>query len=254
MPAASAASMTSASRTEPPGCTTAVTPASSATRGRRRTGRTRRTPRPRPWRGPPALADGELGRHDARLLARADADGGAVVREHDRVRRRASAHAPGDDEVGVLLGRRRERDARPPLDRARSSRRGPGRAPCRRSSGPRVRRLGRRRGEEPRRLAARHEELDRLGRDRRAMMTSAWGPAAISDAERRVELAGDREDAAERAQLVGVERRRNASANVGADRGPAGVGVLDDRDRSTCPDVERPARARVATPRRRRRG
>ena len=77
--------MTSRSRTEPPGCTTAVTPASvsaveSVGEGEEgvRCG------------GPAArelsrFHDGDTGGHDARLLPCADADGNPVARDHDRV-------------------------------------------------------------------------------------------------------------------------------------------------------------------------
>ena len=98
-----AAAMTSSSRTEPPGWTTARTPASSSTSqavGEREEG-VGGGDRPR---GPlPGPRDGEPRRVDAVDLAHADADRGAVRGEQDRVGLHRTAGPPGEREVGEDL-------------------------------------------------------------------------------------------------------------------------------------------------------
>ena len=109
MPCSSAAAITSASRTEPPGCTIARTPASAAWSTPSRKGKKASEPSAEPcvaWPRVRRLVDGEERRVDARHLAGADADRRAVAREHDRVRLHARHGAPREQQIATLLVRR----------------------------------------------------------------------------------------------------------------------------------------------------
>ncbi len=106
-PAAFAASMVSSSRTEPPGCTIAVTPASIRICGPSSNGKNASEAATRPLRPLPGPLDGEPAGVDAVDLAHADADGGAVGGEQDRVGLHRPAGLPGEREVGEHVGRGR---------------------------------------------------------------------------------------------------------------------------------------------------
>ena len=99
-PALAAAAVTSSSRTEPPGCTIAVDPGRGqrlepvGEREERVGGRDRAA-------DPVAAAlDGQPGGVDPVDLTHADADGGAVGGDHDRVGLDRAAGPPGEVQVG----------------------------------------------------------------------------------------------------------------------------------------------------------
>ena len=108
-PRSSAAAITSASRTDPPGCTTAVAPASATRRGRRGTGRTRPRPPPTRERFRRCLHHRDFDRIDAAHLARADrqrpigAGEDHRVRFHVRATRQANRSAVHSSAVGWRL-------------------------------------------------------------------------------------------------------------------------------------------------------
>ena len=118
MSCSSAAAMTSASRTEPPGCTIARTPglgrlidavAEGEVRVRSEHGAGRRVA------GERRLVRGEEGRVHARHLPGADPDRRAVTRQHDRVRLDRRHRAPREQQVAVLVvGRLALGHQRPP--------------------------------------------------------------------------------------------------------------------------------------------
>jgi len=115
MPWSSAAWITSASRTEPPGWITAVAPASIATRSPSANGKNaseatrtlgQRLGKSRRFRGVLGLAYGDPRRVDPAHLSGADADGGAVFGIHDGVRLDVLGHPEGEAQI-VELGRGR---------------------------------------------------------------------------------------------------------------------------------------------------
>ena len=117
-PARSTAARTSASRSEPPGWTIAVTPASMSS-DLRAVGE--REERVRGGDGAPGavgcvetlrLLDGLAAGVDAADLARAEPDQLAVADEHDRVRHDAANEPPGEVEVGAPRGRSAPREVR----------------------------------------------------------------------------------------------------------------------------------------------
>ena len=116
--------MTSSSRTEPPGCTIARTPASSRICGAVGEREERVGCGDAPARPVARALHRELARVDPVDLAHADADGGAALREQDRVRLDRAAGPPGELEVGegVGVGRLARRRAATAA-RARSARR-----------------------------------------------------------------------------------------------------------------------------------
>ena len=75
MPASSAAAITSASRTDPPGWTTAATPASASTSRPSGNGKKASLAAAAPTARDPGLGHGDLGRHHPGLLAGPDPDG-----------------------------------------------------------------------------------------------------------------------------------------------------------------------------------
>ena len=109
-PAASAASTTSSSRTEPPGCTTAAHAGveqdlQAVGEREERVGGGDRAARPA---RPPASTASRAG-VDPVDLAHADADRGAVRGQQDRVGLHRAAGPPGEREVGERSRRRRPR-------------------------------------------------------------------------------------------------------------------------------------------------
>ncbi len=110
-PAASAVATTSASRTEPPGWTTAVTPAARHTSRASVNGKKASEAHAAPASAKsPAwvarLVDGSPGGVHPRRLTRAHADEPAVADEDDRVRDDAPDQAPGQVKVAALCVRR----------------------------------------------------------------------------------------------------------------------------------------------------
>ena len=122
--------MTSSSRTDPPGSTTAFTPASPAPRSRPGTGRTRRSRR---RFQPPVTGagDGQPRRVDPVDLAHPDADGGTAGRQQDRVGLGCADRAPGEAEVSAWSRRQpRRRPAAVQVGRIVAGRRRCGRPPA----------------------------------------------------------------------------------------------------------------------------
>ena len=96
IPASSAAAITSSSRIDPPGWTTAATPASASTSSPSGKGK-KASEAAAPPAGPvPGLGHGDLGRHHPRLLAGTDAHGLAAGDHGDGVGGRPGADLPGD--------------------------------------------------------------------------------------------------------------------------------------------------------------
>ncbi len=105
-PASSAAAITSPSFTEPPGWTTAVTPAAGQDEQTVGEGEERITRSRSPLRFLPGLAHGDLGCDHSGLLARTDPDRLPVGHDGDGVGRGAPADTPGQHQVApFLLGR-----------------------------------------------------------------------------------------------------------------------------------------------------
>ena len=261
-PAASTAAIASASRIEPPGWTNAVTPAAEADLDRVR----EREERVRGARGARRrvraehgvrLGDRLAGRVDARGLAAAQPDQPAVADEHDRVRGHAADEPPGEVEVELLgVGRRAAGRAGPggrvvggdvgrrDEDRAaggpdRAGRVGRGGAVARRRRAPRRRRRAGSAWSPGSRARRRRRPARRRsrGRSRRAASATA-----------RVDGPGQRDDPAERADRVGLERGLPGLDERRPFGGAARVGVLDDDARRGRAAPDR------APPRRRRRG
>ena len=115
MPCSSAASITSASRIEPPGWTTASTPASAAASSPSRNGKKASLAHTPPAARPAACSAAMRRRVDPVLLAGADADGLAVLDEHDGVRRtpRRTPATPTSRSSHCVVGRRRLGDHLP---------------------------------------------------------------------------------------------------------------------------------------------
>ena len=105
IPAASAASTTSWSRTEPPGWMIAVIPASTASCGPSENGKNASEAIAAPSSEEPACAgllDREAHGVHAAHLAGADADRGEVVGQHDRVGAHVLADLPGEEHLAPL--------------------------------------------------------------------------------------------------------------------------------------------------------
>ena len=127
-PAAVAAAMTSSSRIDPPGCTTARTPAAISTSSPSANGKNASEAATAPGAPVPRPGHRQPGRVDPVHLAHADADGGAAGGQQDRVGLHRPAGPPGEGQVGE---RRRRRPAcRRPASRSTGRRR-------RRRPGPR---------------------------------------------------------------------------------------------------------------------
>ena len=165
------------------------------------------------------LHRGDASGVDAAHLSRADADGGALAREHDRVRFDELADAPGEQQIRQLgSGRLAARDHRQLGGAHHAACRGSGRA-ARRSRCD---------------IPARRRAL-RAGRPARARARSACVPApsalpaeiagaaststnwrsTIAPGGDRIQLAVERDDAAERGRgvgavgaVIGLERQR----------------------------------------------
>ena len=105
-PRSSAAAMTSASLTDPPGCTTAVAPARQARRGRRGTGKRRRT-RPRcPAATGRRLHHGDLHRVDTAHLSGAHRERAIRASKDNRVGLHVRADTPREPKRLPFIGRR----------------------------------------------------------------------------------------------------------------------------------------------------
>ena len=101
-PALSTAAITSSSRFEPPGWISAVTPASSASRGPSGKGKNASDASAAPsseWPCAARLLERDPDRVDPAHLPRADPDRLQVVHEHDRVRGDVLADPPGEEQV-----------------------------------------------------------------------------------------------------------------------------------------------------------
>ena len=99
--------MTSASRTDPPGCTTAVAPASARRRGRRGTGRTRPTPPPSPAARRAAFITATFTASTRLIWPAPTASVRSAAGEDHGVRLHVRADAPGEAQRRPLLGGRR---------------------------------------------------------------------------------------------------------------------------------------------------
>ncbi len=201
---------------------------------------------------PPRAGDGELGRLDAAHLPRPDADGLRADRDHDRVRTHVLDDAEGEEERGALLVRgralRRRVDARgveelrvallhqeAPVDRAdvEARRRGHGLHVEDADVLPPLR---------PRPQAVHGRRLD-AGRDdhleEQVVPSEPLG-------ERHGQGPRERDDAAEGAARVRLEREVERGHRVLGQSRPARVRVLDDhRRRRLEPAREPPGGVRV---------
>ena len=103
MPAASATAVTSRSRTDPPGWMIAVIPAAIASSGPSANGKYASDASTAPARESAVLfSTRQAHRVDAAHLARADAGGGPVLSQHDRVGAHVRAHPPCEEQFLAL--------------------------------------------------------------------------------------------------------------------------------------------------------
>ena len=236
-PAACAAATTSSSRTDPPGWTTARTPASRSTCSPSANGKNASeaatAPRARSTSAGVRTLDREAARVDAVDLPHPDADRRPVVGEQDRVGLHRTHRAPGERQVGergVVGGRaRRQRPRGRVVARRRRRGRPPAPADRRRPARRSMRRRRRASTSSSRMFFLRREDLERLGleagRDddlgehRRDLLRGGGRERAVG-----------RDDAAERGDRVARVRLGVGVGDVGAHRDAARVGVLDDRD------------------------
>ena len=239
-PAASQASITSASRFEPPGWITAVEPAWIASSGPSAKGKkaSEATAEPASRRlgvlaaGVAALLDREADRVDAAHLAGADAERGAVLGDHDRVGADAADDGPGEAACRPTAARSARSSVTTSIISRGSgspSRSWISRPPRTRltSRSPRVALAPLLLAEDPDRLlllqhleravlvAGRDQHLDEVLVQLLGELLADRPVEGDHAAEGRHRVAGER-------LLVGLERVR-------ADRHPAGVVVLDDR-------------------------
>ncbi len=103
MPCSSAAVTISPSRTDPPGWTTAATPASASTSSPSRNGKKASLAATAPRARCARLPHGELGRLHPALLTRPDAQGLPVGGDDDGVGRRPGTHPPRQLDVAPLV-------------------------------------------------------------------------------------------------------------------------------------------------------
>ena len=105
-PCSSAAAITSASRTDPPGCTTAVAPAAATASRPSRNGKNASEAATDPCSDPRRLHHRHLHRVHAAHLARADRQRRSALGEDHGVRLHVRAHAPGEPQRLPLVGGR----------------------------------------------------------------------------------------------------------------------------------------------------
>ena len=245
MPAASAAAITSSSRTEPPGWTTARTP--RVDQHLQAVGEREERVRRRHRAGGPVARAGhrEPRGVDPVDLAHADADRGAVGGEQDRVGLDRADRPPGERQVGQHL--RRTPPTRRPAATSTGSSPGASTASrictstppliCRHSAGS-----GANAGARSSRMfffaaststapSAKDGATTHLGEDVGDLLGHLDGDLAV-----------DRDHPAERRDRVARVRLAVRLGDVGADRDAARVGVLDDGDRRLGEVVRGPPR------------
>ena len=120
----------SSSRTEPPGCTIAATPASMRICGPSSNGKNASEAATDPAGPLPRPLDREPAGVDPVDLTHADADRGAVLGQQDRVGLHRAAGPPGEGQVGEHLGRRGLAGGERPRSPGRRPRRRRSRAAC----------------------------------------------------------------------------------------------------------------------------